>query len=436
MYRSVTAGLTAGLSALTMAAFALPGGAAAAPVHNHGLTLTAEPDPVAAGQSVLIYGQLKGPDSGDQRVILYHRLARGWRFTPVGSTRTDASGFYEFVRADGIVTTNRQWFVVGPGHTHSRTVGELVSAVVSLTASTQSTTTGETVDFSGSVDPDHPDQRVVLQEQTDSFGNGWRTIARTTTDDGSNFTFAPTFRSAGDYTLRAVFARDARNITGDSPDVSLTVQQAQNTSFTITGSAPVITDGQPVTISGTLYTSGSTTAPQPGVSVTLYGKDVSGGTYRAIASTSTGPSGAYSFTQVPQYNMTYRVETGGSSPQSTAELYVGVQDVVTINSSTQTPELGQPVTIGGSVTPQHAGHVIALQELGAGGLWSDVALTRVEANSDYTFNYVPAQLGNVQLRTQIGGGPANVGADSAPVQLAVTGLAPVASLPAAPQLRG
>ena len=45
-------------------------------------------------------------------------------------TRTNASGLYEFVRADGVVNSNRNWFVLGPDNTHSRTIHEWVSANV------------------------------------------------------------------------------------------------------------------------------------------------------------------------------------------------------------------------------------------------------------------------------------------------------------------
>ncbi len=431
MNKRLIAEVTVGLSAMTAAAvMALPGAAAAAPVHNHGLTIAASPNPITAGEGVLIYGQLKGADVADQRVVLYHRIDPADSFTVVGATETNASGFYEFVRADGIVVSNRNWFVTGPGFTHSRTIHERVAAVLSLAASTTSSTTAQTVNFTGSVYPNHPNQHVLIQEQDSSFGNGWRTIATTRTGADSNFSVAHRFRTAGAYTLRAYFPGDPRDIAGASPTVNLTVEQEQNPSFTISGSANLVTDGQPVTITGTLYQPGSRTAVQANVPVTLYGRTAYGA-LRALAGGSTDANGDYSFTQVPLNNMVYRVKTSGGSPAATAQLFIGVEDSVTISQSETTIPIGDSVTISGTVTPQHSGHVIELQQLDAAGHWFDVMTGVVAANSTYSFSYSPGELGVLQLRVQITGGPANVGSDSSPVTVTVSGEAPVSSLPTA-----
>ncbi len=91
-----------------------PGVAGAAPQHNHGLTINATPNPIVSGQGVLIYGQLKGSPVAGQPIVLYHRVGLARHFSVIGHTTTDSFGFYEFTRADGIVTTNRDWFVRGP----------------------------------------------------------------------------------------------------------------------------------------------------------------------------------------------------------------------------------------------------------------------------------------------------------------------------------
>ena len=121
-------------------ALAVPSQAAAAPHHNQGLTIRAAPDPIAAGEGVLIYGRLKGPGSADRRIVLFHRINPAPYFTQISVTRTNAAGFYEFVRADGVVVSNRNWFVRGPGRTHSRTIHERVSAVVTLNANSATAT--------------------------------------------------------------------------------------------------------------------------------------------------------------------------------------------------------------------------------------------------------------------------------------------------------
>ena len=131
-------------------------------------------------------------------------------------TRTNASGFYEFVRADGVVKSNRNWFVLGPDNSHSRTIHEWVSANVVLNASAPSATTAQDVTFSGTVFPSHTHQRVLLQEQNSTSGNGWQTIASGYTNDASAFSITHRFRSAGSYTLRAFFPADPRNIASQS----------------------------------------------------------------------------------------------------------------------------------------------------------------------------------------------------------------------------
>ena len=400
------------------------------PRHNYGLTIAATPNPITAGDGVLIYGKLEGSNIANQPIYLYHRIDPAPRFTLISVTRTNSFGFYEFTRAEGVVMSNRNWFVLGPGGTHSRTIHEWVSAAVTLSASTTTTDTGTPVQFSGTVSPNHPSQRVLLQEQNSASGDGWRTIASTITRADSSFTLTRGFPVPGSYTLRALFPGDVRNLAGESTPVTVTVQQRQNPSFTISGSAPVVTNGQSVTISGTLYASGSTTAPRASVPVTLYGVQ-SGGRFKALATTTTGSGGGYSFTQMPLHNTIYRVLTQEAHPQQTADLYVGVQDVVTISQSASTATVGGSVTISGTVTPDHSGHVIYLQRLTPSGDWQDVAVGRLNAGSTYSFPFTFGQPGTVQLRAQIPGGPVNVGGDSAPVTVTVSGVAPVTSLPPA-----
>jgi hypothetical protein len=420
------------LLALMALLLALPSRTEAAPHphHNRGLTIAATPDPITAGQGVLIYGQLKGPNNAGKRIWLFHRINPASRFTPVSVTRTNAGGFYEFVRADGVVNSNRNWFVLGPDNTHSHTLHEWVSANVTLSASAVSVTTDNDVMFSGTIFPAHPHQRVLLQQQNSTSGNGWQTIASGYTNGASAFSIAHRFRSAGSYTLRAFFPNDPRNIASQSDAINLTVQQQQNPSFTINGSAPTIVDGQTVSITGTLYAKGSTTTVQPGVPVTLYGRQGTG-PFRALVSGTTDASGNYTFTQMPVHNSIYHVVTGSGKPVKTANLYVGVQDVVsaTLNSSSTT--VGGTVTIAGTVTPDHAGHVINLQEQNSAGQWVDVQSGLVNYLSLYQFAYTPGQTGTVNLRVQITGGPWNVGGVSPTQVLTVNGTAPVNSLPPA-----
>ncbi len=108
----------------------------------------------------------------------------------------------------------------------------------------------------------------------------------TFTTTGSTFTFAKRFRVPGDYTLRAFFPTDPRNIAGESDSLTLEVQQKQLPDFTIASSQPIAPEGTAVTISGVLDAA-ATTTPKPTTQVTLYGKQ-NGGTFEALATTVTG----------------------------------------------------------------------------------------------------------------------------------------------------
>ncbi|MDE3129855.1 MAG: hypothetical protein KGL16_01775 [Acidobacteriota bacterium] len=396
--------------------------------HRHALTIATNLDPITAGAGVLIYGQLTGPDNAHKRIWLLHRINPAQRFGPVGTTHTNASGFYEFVRADGVVNTNRSWFALGPHNTRSRVIHEWVAAIVTLSAGTASATTAQTVAFSGTVSPAHANQRVLLQQQNSTSGNGWSTVASGYTNGGSGFAIAHRFRSAGGYTLRAFFPNDPRNIASQSPSINLAVQQQQNPAFTINGSSPTVIDGQTETITGTLYAAGSTTSVQPDVPVTLYARQGTG-SFRAQQSTMTDSSGAYTFTTMPLHNTVYYVRAGHH--QTTARLYVGVEDVVSAAASPSTIAVGQSVKVTGTVTPDHSGHVLYLQQQSPAGQWVDVQTGYLTGASTFAFDYTPGAMGTLNLRVQIAGGPWNIGGVSATLPLTVSGLAPISTLPPA-----
>jgi hypothetical protein len=418
---TMLAAVVCGLAALAMTAIA-----SAAPHHNRGLTVNVTPNPIISGEGVLIYGQLNGTGNAGQTVYLYHRINPRARFSLISVTKTNPVGFYEFTRAEGIVLSNRSWFVRGPGATHSRTVHERVA---SLASSTTSATTAQTVSFSGAVSPNHPFQRVRVQTQDGLTGNGWRTIEVTRTDGSSHFSADHRFRVPGDYTLRAVFPTDPRNVRGESDSVTLAVQQAQIPDFTIQSSAPIVTEGSSAAISGVLSKAGATT-PLPNTQVTLYGRQDEG-RFEALTTTVTGGDGSYSFTETPVHNTVYYVGETLTPKHQSARLFEGVQDAVTILASSPTTTAGGPVTISGTVSPDKTGHLIWLQRLGKDSNWHDVAQATVGTGSSYSFDYTPGQAGTVELRARIYGGPENVGAASPAVTVTVSGVAPVTTLPPA-----
>lgn len=183
------------------------------------LTAQARPNPITAGEAVMVFGRLTGPKRRDARVVLWHKLA-GWRrFHPATSTPTNAAGRYEILRRPNVVRTNRAWFVIAAGR-RSRTMSEYVYARVSLSASSVAVAPGETVTLSGYVAPSHRRQRILLRQR---FGARWVTIARPRLDHASSFHVSHTFRSDGIALVRAVLPADQRNLRSRSPVISIDV---------------------------------------------------------------------------------------------------------------------------------------------------------------------------------------------------------------------
>lgn len=412
-----------------LGSLAASGPVSAAPRHNHHLTIAAVPNPILAGEGVLVYGRLFGPDNSRQVIRLYHRLGgSGQGFTEIGVTQTNQFGEYEFNRADGVVMTNRDWFVRGPDGSHSRTVHERVAALITVNASMTNGDTSHPVVFTGHVTPDHLFQRVFLQKQN-ATGDDWSTIGSGLVGPGSNYLIVHRFRIPGAYSLRVLLRGDARNIRSTS-DVDVVIQQTQVPGFTINSSSPVVDAGGSTTISGVLDQPGTTTA-EPGVVVQLWGRHADE-PFAAIADTVTGQDGSYSFSQTGlTANTVYYVSTmkiAHSRVRRTARLFEGVRDLVTMQASAPAGYIGQTVTFTGTVTPNKADHVIYLQKRGADGDFHTVKLAIVNPDSTYQFTYTLGTEGTQTFRARIRGDEQNLSGASPSVTVTAT-VPPLSSLP-------
>jgi hypothetical protein len=394
-----------------------------APNQNVNLTINASPNPIIAGEGVLIYGRLQGPNAGGQTIRLYAHVPGRPDFSPVGTTTTFPDGFYEFTRAAGVVYTNRDWFARGPNGSHSRTVHEHVAALVTLNESTSVEVTGQRVLFTGHVTPNHRFQRVLLQQQAGS-SDEWRTLRSALLGPGSNYAVAYSWRTPGERDLRVVLPEDARNIRSTSDAVQLTVQQRQVTGFTINSSNPIQAFGQPVTISGVL-TPGPTVQP---AFVQLWARPATGRPFQFVGQNPVGPSGAYGFTVTPAVNTIYQARTSFGPHRSSAILWQGVHDLLTLTPSSSASTVGGQVTFTGMVVPDKTGHVVYLQRLGPDGDWHSVEARFVRARSMFRFSWVFGKAGTFKFRARIYSDGRNVGWASPPVTITVSGLAPVTTL--------
>ncbi len=373
------------------------------------LTIHAQPNPDVTGSPVIIFGQLRGANDAHQTITLWHRLARQLVFTPIQQVTTDANGFYDIPRAEGVVDTNREWFVSANGH-RSRVVRERVYAEVTLNGPATALT-NHLVVFTGTVTPNHAFQRVQLQQRVGDAGDDWSNIRGATgvIGPGSGYTILWRFRTPGARTLRVVLRADRRNIRSTSAPLDIAIQQAQNPKLTLTASANPIDIGSSVTLSGTLA------GPAAGnVTVKLWGH-IAHHRYAVLATTTTDSGGAYSFTQTPTNDTVYRVT---AAARRSAQVFEIVRDAVTV-TQTGTAVVGQTVTFAGTVAPSKVGHVIYLEALGADGDYHVIQIGSVGAGSAYSLAYVLQSPGVQTYRVAIPGGPYNAGGHSTAVTLDV-----------------
>lgn len=388
------------------------------------------PRQITAGDPVTIFGKLTcrhHRGEGGAVVKLFHHLRGSFGYSYVQSTRTDAAGFYEFTRADGVVDSNRSWAVSARG-THSVGKRIRVAAQVTLSGPAEGTQllTGHpnAVTFTGTVSPADVGARVILQRQNAATGSEWRRIDRGVVAPGGTFSIAHTFIVPGDANLRVLVRSEGRNIPSTSNVLEYEISQAQNPALTINASADPILFGQSVTITGTL-TAG---ANKP---VELLARTRLQQGFAPIAQVSTDASGNYSFPAQSPVNSTFYKVTGGG--QTSAVLYEGVKDLLSAAVSATTVQAGSQVSFTGTVAPSHPGHIIYLERQNANDAGFHVVEVSV-VNSDSTYSIVHRVYdpGTKVFRVQIPGGPENQGAASAPFTIQVTQGPAAALTPEAP----
>lgn len=383
--------------------------------YGQNVSINATPNPDVTGTPLTIYGQLRAHDVSDRLVLLWHRVAGQRRFTVIQKTHTDATGFYRFNRADGIVRTNRNWFVRSAG-AQSRTVHERVYAEVSPATPLSPALTHRVVRFSGTVTPGgaHRGERVFLQAQDGLNGDKWRNVDSARVLGDGSYTIDHRFRQPGTKTVRVVLPRDRFNLRSASDPVSVDVEQAQRIGFTINASDTSIDAGGSVTVSGALAAPDNANR-----TLTLYAREQYRGRFHKVGTTATDAGGNYTFgPQSPPRNEIYQVRTG--TGRRTSQLFVAVHDVVTVTASATTAHVGDTVAFSGSVLPNKTGHVIYLERKGDDGYFHVVQYGRVQAGSTYSFSHTFATTGPHVFRVLIPGGPVNARGVTDPVTVDVS----------------
>ncbi len=408
--------------------------------------MTVAPRQIVAGEPIVIFGQLlcaNPTDAAGREVVLYHHLAGIGGFSIVQSVTTDASGFYSIAPADGVVETNRSFYVRSLG-ARSATQKVRIAAQVTLSGPPEGqllTGFPNRVTFTGTVAPADAGAIVILQRQNASTGNDWHRIDRGVVDASGNFTIVHRFIVPGDANIRVLVRSQRRNVPSTSNVLAYSISQAQNPALTIQASADPITFGESVTISGKF-------ASGPNQPVTLLARGRHQHGFSRIAQLMTNGAGEYTFpAQTPVNNTFYRTIAVGpcrSTPhlhndichflrQSSAVLYEGVKDVLTAQVSATTVQGGQTVTFSGTVAPDHTGHVIYLERQNAHGSgFHVIQVSFVGGGSTYSIVHQLYDPGVKVLRVFIPGGPENQGAASAPFVITVTPAPPSSLTPEAP----
>jgi hypothetical protein len=415
------------------------------------------PTQIAAGEEVLAFGRLhcvNPANEAHQEVRLFHHVWGMPGFTYVQHVTTDAAGFYAIARADGVVETNRSWYVRARG-ARSVTRRIRVSAQVTLAGPAEGqllTGFPNRVTFTGTVSPADIGARVILQRQNSLTGNEWHRIDSSIVEPSGTsgaFTIVHRFIVPGDANIRVLVRSEGRNVPSESNVLAYSISQAQNTALTIQSSADPIAFGESATISGKATAGGE----QP---VTLLARTVHQHGFAPVAQSTTNVAGEYSFpAQAPVNSTFYRVQTAtgaGCCPpgasclrsapscpaimrrrMSSAVLYEGVKDVLTAQASSATVQAGGTIAFSGIVSPDHTGHVVYLERQNAQAPgFHVIQVWFVGAGSAYAIPHRFYEPGTKLVRVYVPGGPENQGAASPPFSITVTPAPASTLMPEAP----
>ena len=182
-----------------------------------GFTIGASDTSIDFGQSVTISGTLT--NGANTSVTLYGRNEHHGRFRPLAAATTDAGGNYAFTQSptrNAIykvrVTTDRA--------RHSAALFIGVHDVVSITPSALSATVGDTITFTGTIQPDKTNHVVFLQRLD---GTVWRSIAVGRVGAGSSYSLSTQLATAGPTQFRALVPGGPVNQRGISSAVTIAV---------------------------------------------------------------------------------------------------------------------------------------------------------------------------------------------------------------------
>ena len=148
----------------------------------------------------------------------------------------------------------------------------------------------------------------------------------------------------------------------------------------------------------------------------------SGRGYTRVGVTTTDSHGFYEFTRAEDVVLTNRswfVREAGIHQIHSRTVFERVSADVSLAASTTTSVTGQPVSFTGTVTPNHAGERVILQEQTNSGDWRDLRSGRLDGGSNYAIVYRWRFAGDHTVRVLFRGDVRNIAGTANPVTVAV-----------------
>lgn len=380
------------------------------------LSLSASASRLTAGETPVLSGRLECPseEAAGRTVTIEQHSAGLHGFRAVGTAITGPEGEFHFLGA--ALSANSSFRARAQGARAARAAVRVLPAITLaapppdaplLPRSRAGAALSRSVTFSGVLTPARSGTVVLLQRQSPA-GERWWTIARAVTSADGSYSITHTFTRPGPASVRVLV-----RARGLSPAVSAAltydVAPRRRARITIAASAPQLSYGQPVTISGQA-------AAGPGTTLTLLAH-VGGGRPVAIARTVAGVEGDYSFPpQTPLQSTSYRVR-GPRGDSGT--LRENVQPLLTLRAVALALATGQTLQLCGTVTPGEPGAVVLLQRALEGGVgYRTVSQTVLGATAEFCLESPPLKRGGV-YRVRLVRAGAVPGAVASPLTVSV-----------------
>jgi hypothetical protein len=193
-----------------------------------------------------------------------------------------------------------------------------------------------------------------------------------------------------------------------SAAVSYAIVGAQNPKLTIQSSSPLISFGQPVTISGVAAEAG-------GRPVELLARSA-GGAFEQIASVTTDAAGRYAFTRAPKQRTAYQVRDASAR---SSMLFQGVSYLLETDAPPTSAGAGQPVSFTGTLAPPRVGQQVELERQYSSGIGFHVLAREAIDGSSYSITHTFGTGGSCVLRIKVEGDASFEGVASTPFTLQI-----------------